>query len=80
MSDDRDDFLNKADIRGYLRIPFVHKVTKYHGNQGIEFEVDGRRAGEGREHLVEWLFVCRWTEYLQSQRLQDTIDGGILCG
>jgi hypothetical protein len=74
VSDDCDDLLHKANIRGYLRIPFMHKVTKDDGNQGIEFEIDGRRAGEGREHLVERLFVCRWTEDLQSQQLQDILE------
>lgn len=78
VSDDGDDFLDEADIRRYLSIPFMHKVAKYHGNQGIEFEIDCGRACECRKHLVEW-FMCRWTEDLQNP-LEQHGERGVLCG
>jgi hypothetical protein len=57
MSDDRDDFLHKPDIRSYLRIPFMYKVAENHGNQGIQLKIDGGGTCECGEDFVEW-FMC----------------------
>jgi len=57
VSDDRDDFFHKPDVRSYLCIPFMHKVAENHGNQGVQFKIDCGGTCECGEDLVEW-FVC----------------------
>lgn len=80
MGDDDDDFVDKGDVVTYLKVPFMHKVTKDHGDKGVELEIDIGVAGQCWQDVVEGLIVCRWTQNLHETLAPLERRDCILCG
>ena len=40
MCNHSDDFIDEGGIASDLSIPFLHKVTEYDSEEGVEFEVN----------------------------------------
>jgi hypothetical protein len=52
MSHDSNNFLDKCNVPGNLSIPFMHKITKYHRNESVQFKIDICGTRQGGERLV----------------------------
>jgi hypothetical protein len=52
MSHNNNNFLDKCNVASNLSIPFMHKITKYHGNEAVKFKIDICGTRQGRECLV----------------------------